>query len=123
MNMNMNTGSATVDPSRRGTRRTTVRTLLQFLILSLIPASAFAEVTNVTITTRAVVADGQTFGKTGKYEKLAGTIEFALDPSDPHNKAVVDLEHATRGPDGKVHFTADLFVLQPVDTSKGNGVL
>ncbi len=28
-----------------------------------------------------------------------------------------------KGPDGKVHFTADLFVLQPVDTARGNGVL
>src|SRR6185503_14130371 len=73
--------------------------------------------------TQATVADGQSFGKTGPYEKLAGTIEFALDPSDPHNKSIADLEHAAKGPDGKVHFTADLFVLQPKDPDKGNGVL
>jgi hypothetical protein len=83
----------------------------------------FAEVTKVTITARTAVADGQAFGNTGSYEKLVGTIEFALDPSDKHNKAVVDLEHAAKGPDGKVHFTSDLFVLQPVDPTKGNGVL
>ena len=93
------------------------------LFLFVVQGSVFAEVTKVTIATRAKVADGKTFGNTGAYEKLEGTIEFALDPSDPHNKAVVDLEHAAKGPDGKVHFTADLFVLQPVDASKGNGVL
>ena len=93
------------------------------LFTFVVPGSVFAEVTSVTIATRAKVADGKTFGSTGAYEKLAGTIEFALDPADPHNKAVVDLQHAVKGPDGKVHFTADLFVLQPVDAGKGNGVL
>jgi len=89
----------------------------------LVPGSAFAEVTKVTIATKSTVADGQSFGKIGPYEKLTGTIEFALDPADRHNKAIADLEHAAKGPDGKVHFTADLFVLQPTDPTKGNGVL
>jgi hypothetical protein len=97
----------------------------RFLVLFtfLVPGSGFAEVTKVTIATRAMVLDGQAFGRTGAYEKLSGTIEFALNPSDPHNKAIADLEHAAKGSDGKVHFTADLFVLQPVDPAKGNGVL
>jgi hypothetical protein len=89
----------------------------------LVPSLAFAEVTKVTIAEKTRVADGQSFGSTGPYEKLTGTIEFALDPADRHNKAIADLEHAAKGPDGKVHFTADLFVLQPVDPGKGNGVL
>jgi hypothetical protein len=94
-----------------------------FTFLFGVPGSAFAEVTKVTVTSRGVVADGYAFGSTGPYEKLAGTIEFALDPSDRHNKAIVDLEHAAQGPDGKVHVTADLFVLQPADPARGNGVL
>jgi hypothetical protein len=96
---------------------------LGLIFTFLVQTSAFAEVTKVTIATKATVADGQSFGKTGPYEKLVGTIEFALDPTERHNKAIADLEHATKGPDGKVHFSADLFVLQPVDSSKGNGVL
>ena len=88
-----------------------------------VPGSAFAEVAKVTIAAKTPVLDGQPFGNTGPYEKLVGTIEFALDPSDRHNKAIVDLEHAAKGPDGKVHFTADLFVLQPADPARGNGVL
>ena len=111
-------GAAGGDTQRRRTRRAA-----WVVALSLVHGSAFAEVTNVTIATRTTVADGKTFGSTGAYEKLAGTIEFALDPADPHNKSVVDLQHAAKGPDGKVHFTADLFVLQPVDAAKGNGVL
>src|SRR6188474_127100 len=71
-----------------------------------VPGSASADVTKVTIAAKTVVADGQSFGATGPYEKLTGTIEFALDPSDRHNQAIVDLEHAARSADGKVHFTA-----------------
>ncbi|HVG70456.1 MAG TPA: hypothetical protein VM819_06075, partial [Vicinamibacterales bacterium] len=96
---------------------------VRFTVIFVVPASAFAEVTKVTIAARTPVLDGQAFGNTGPYEKLVGTIEFALDPSDRHNKAIVDLEHAAQGPDGKVHFTADLFVLQPADPARGNGVL
>jgi hypothetical protein len=86
-------------------------------------ASASAEVTNVTIASRTVVADGQPFGTIGPYERLVGRIEFAIDPADPHNRVIVDLEHAPRGADGRVRFSSDLHVLRPVDPSKGNGVL
>jgi hypothetical protein len=90
---------------------------------ALVPASATAEVTKVTIASRAVVANGQPFGSVGPYEKLTGTIEFTLDPAHPRNKAIVDLGTAPRGSDGKVHFTADLYVLQPVEAARGNGTL
>ena len=96
-----------------------------FCVLSMfaVGGSAVAEVTRVTITARAPVADGQAFGTTGPYEKLVGTIEFALDPSDRHNRPIVDLDRAARAADGKVHFTADLHVLQPLDSARGNGTL
>lgn len=86
-------------------------------------APAFAEVTKVTIANRTIIANGQPFDTTGPYEKLAGTIEFALDPRNPQNMRVVDLDRAARKEDGRVHFTADLVVLRPADPAKGNGVL
>ena len=88
-----------------------------------IGATASAEVVKVTVTSRAPVADGQSFGTTGPYEKLAGTIEFALDPKHPRNRAIVDLDRATLAADGKLHFTADLYVLQPATPARGNGAL
>ena len=84
---------------------------------------ASAEVTGVTITSRGPVAGGQAFGNTGAYEKLVGRIDFAIDPAHVRNKAIVDLDLAAKGADGRVHFSADLFVLQPVDAAKGNGAL
>ena len=115
-------GSASMAAGRRGTRPTTVVWFAALLAFAT-PCTGLAEVTKVTIAAKTPVLDGQPFGNTGAYEKLVGTIEFALDPSDRHNKAIVDLEHAAKGPDGKVHFTADLFVLQPADPARGNGVL
>jgi hypothetical protein len=87
------------------------------------PLSTSAEVMSVTITSRTMVADGQSFGSTGPYERLVGRMEFALDPADPHNSGIVDLNHARRGADGRVHFSSDLNVLRPSDPAKGNGVL
>ena len=104
--------------------RTNLRRLLAFLTCALAVATdARAEVTKVTIANRTVVAGSQAFGQVGPYEKLTGTIEFALDPADKHNSRVVDLEHAARAADGRVHFSADLYVLRPVEAQKGNGAL
>jgi len=96
--------------------------IVSLCLLSLVPA-ADAEVTNVTIASRSVVANGKMFGTIGTYEKLIGRIEFALDPADPHNAGIADLQYAPRDAQGRVRFSSDLYVLQPSDPSKGNGVL
>ncbi len=91
------------------------------LVVGALPASA--EVAKVTVASRVAVAGGQAFGASGPYEKVTGTIEFALDPKDPHNARITDLDRADRAGDGRVHFTSDLMVLRPVDQTRGNGVL
>jgi len=93
------------------------------LALLLAPALASGEVAKMTVASRVTVAGGHAFGTTGPYEKLAGTIEFALDPKDPHNARVTDLDRAKRANDGRVHFTSDVIVMRPADQAKGNGVL
>jgi hypothetical protein len=97
-----------------------VAVALSFLTLA---STAFAEVTGVAITSRSVVAGGQAFGNVGAYERVIARINFALDPAHARNKAIADLDLAPRGPDKRVHFSADLYVLQPIDRAKGNGAL
>src|SRR5258705_13266259 len=92
-------------------------------LITLLPAVASAEVSKVTITNRVTVAGGQAFGTTGPYEKLTGTIEFALDPKEPQNARVTDLDRAGRANDGRGHFTSDMMVLRPTDRARGNGEL
>ena len=98
-------------------------TFLTSVLLATFCPPASAEVTKVTIASRSIVADGHAFGASGSYEKLVGAIAFALDPAEPHNARIVDLDKAVRGADGRVHFKADLYVLRPSDASRGNGVL
>ena len=70
---------------------------------------------------RAPFADGQTFGDVGAYELLSGRVDFAVDPAAPEFSAVVDLEHAPRNPDGLVEYSADVYMLKPLDLERGNG--
>jgi len=75
------------------------------------------------IQTRTTVLDGQPFGAAGAYEKIAGTIRFAADPAHPVNQRVTDIGLAPKNAGGRVEFSADFYVLKPVDMSKSNGRL
>lgn len=80
-------------------------------------------VTGLEITRRAVLAGGKAFGDTGSYEYLVGTVRFAVYPDHPANAGITDLHLAPRGMDGRVHFSADFALLQPVEQQRGNGCL
>ncbi len=48
---------------------------------------------------------------------------FAVDPKNPRNQIIVDLDKAPRNAAGKVELSADLSILKPKDATKGNGTL
>jgi Alpha/beta hydrolase domain len=77
-------------------------------------------VTRVEIRSRRPFAEGRAFGEVGAYERLDGTIHFAVDPTLAANRAIVDLERAARDAGGRVTFSADLCLLRPADPSRGN---
>jgi len=79
----------------------------------LVPATLRAEVTRVEITRRTDL------GLSG-YEKIVGTIHFAVDPKDPHNKIIADLDKAPVNASGRVEFSSDLYILRP-KAPRGNG--
>ena len=74
-----------------------------------------AKLTRLEILEREVVADGQPFGAAGPYERLTGTAFFEVDPKDPHNAVVFDLDKAPVNAAGKVEFSADMVILRPVE--------
>ena len=82
-----------------------------------------ARLTRLVINTTEVVADGASFGSTGPYERLTGTAYFEVDPDDPRNAQVFDLDKADRNARGKVEFSADAVILKPADMRKANGRL
>src|SRR5579884_1897105 len=57
------------------------------------------------------------------YERVDGTVHYAVDPDSPANRAIVDLDKAARGADGRVSYEADFCLLQPADPARGNGGL
>ncbi len=92
-----------------------IRSTLTAALVALFAVEATADVTRVDIAKRADV------GASG-YEKIIGTIHFAIDPKDPGNQVIVGLDKAPRNASGKVEFSADLYILQPRDASRSNGV-
>ena len=68
-------------------------------------------------------SNGRPFGAAGPYEKLSGKVFFALDPALPQNAIIVDLNLAPKNARGLVEFSADFYLLKPVDPARGNGRL
>jgi Alpha/beta hydrolase domain len=64
--------------------------------------------------------DGRNFGEVGQYEKLTGRVYGQVDPNDPRNQVIVDLDLAPRNADGMVEYSADFLLFKPIDLSKGN---
>jgi hypothetical protein len=74
----------------------------------------------LTFNRKFAFADGHSYGDSGPYERWVGTASYALDPNDPTNANIVDLEYAPRNAKGLVEFSADVDLLKPVDLAKGN---
>jgi hypothetical protein len=91
------------------------------LLIGLAVITAQAKVTRIEITSRTDVANGKEFGLAGAYEKITGKVFFAVDPNDPHNKTIVDVDKAPRNAQGLVEFSSDLYILRPKDLNRGNG--
>ncbi|HVN27930.1 MAG TPA: alpha/beta hydrolase domain-containing protein [Candidatus Binataceae bacterium] len=80
-------------------------------------------VTSLDVQKREVVLGGKSFGDSGAYEKIAGTIRFTADPSHPLHRQITDIELARKTAGGQVEFSADFYLLKPVETRKGKGRL
>jgi hypothetical protein len=101
-----------------------IRRLLVALVISHAAiGAAEAGVTRLQIDRREPVLGGKPFGAAGPYERLVGKVHFALDPSLPQNQGIVDLRLAPRNAQELVEFSADFYLLKPVDPSRGNGRL
>lgn len=65
-------------------------------------------------------AGGMSFGDVGPYQRLDGTAYMEVDPRDPLNALIVNLDKSPRNASGLVEFTAPFFILKPADISRGN---
>ncbi len=80
-------------------------------------------VISVDVKDRQPYAGGKSFGNNGGYERIEGTISFGVDPENPANTSIVDLQHAPVDGSGRVSFESDFTLVAPSDQSAGNGRL
>jgi hypothetical protein len=93
------------------------------LALMLFAAPLHAEVVRIEVKARADVLAGKPFGAAGPYEKLSGTIYFAVDPRNSANQIITDIDKAPKNAAGRVEFSSDFYLIRPKDASRGNGTL
>jgi hypothetical protein len=75
------------------------------------------------VTSTADQFSGQSFGSVGAYERLDGVFYGELDPKDPKNAVIQDIELAPVNERGLVEYSTDFWMLKPKDMSKASGVL
>jgi hypothetical protein len=94
---------------------------VSLLVAALLAATpADAHITKIQIN----VKESPTFGGfswpgVGQYEKLAGKAFGEVDPSDPKNAVIADIQFAPKNAHGNVEYSFDFYILKPVDLSKG----
>ena len=103
--------------------RFSARLILAAALLCIAASAAFAHVLRVEVTSREDVLGGRAFGERGGYERITGRVIFSVAVANPHNRRIVDLEHAVNLKDGAVEFSADVTILRPKDAARANATL
>ena len=80
-----------------------------------------ARVTRVVIDSTTTLANPAVPGN--GYEQLTGRAFGELDPNDPHNALITDLQLAPRNADGNVGYVATFRIRKPLDMSTASGVM
>ena len=92
------------------------------LLFSLFSLFGHSRVLEVKIESRTPILNSKSWGNSGAYELIKGTITYGLDPDNVANQKIVDLYLAPRNADGLVLATGNLVVAQPLDRAKGSGL-
>ncbi len=86
-------------------------------------AIASAEISGLRVIERSPVLDGKQFGKVGAYERVVARASFEADPAAPANEIIHDLKLAPSNAKGRVEYSADVYILRPVQPERGNGAV
>ncbi len=88
------------------------------LLLSM-PAAAV--ITSIEIERTEALAGGAAFGAVGCYVRMIGVARGEVDPIDPANHGIANIDKAPRNARGMVEYQTDIVILRPADPAKGNG--
>jgi len=79
-----------------------------------------ARVTQMSLGAPTFPYGNATFGNVGQYEQLDGFAKGEIDPKDPRNAVIQDIELAPRNARGMVEYSTQVSILRPVNMSRGN---
>lgn len=85
--------------------------------------AAQAQVVRFEVLQTAPAFEGRSFGDVGPYTKVTARATIAIDPADPRNALIADIDKAPRNAQGRVEAVADVVLLRPADPLRGNGTL
>lgn len=88
-------------------------------LCSAVPSNAEVKQINITGVQSPTFA-GASFGSVGQYELIQGTITGEVDPSNPQDAVIVDIQNAPRNAQGMVTYSADFRIFRPINLSNGN---
>ena len=101
-------------------KRIAAAALAVALLGALTATAAEARVVRIEVERTTPHAGGKSFGDAGAFERLDGTAHMEVDPHDPRNAVIVNLDRAPRNERGLVEFSAPFFIIKPVDMARGN---
>jgi Alpha/beta hydrolase domain len=84
--------------------------------------SADARIITLTNCTTTSPYGSTSFGSVGTYQQLACTASGTVDPNDPLNAIIQDIQFAPKA-GGLVQYSMDVTILMPTDLSKSNHVM
>jgi hypothetical protein len=79
-----------------------------------------ARVVRFVVETTTPFASGHSYESAGPFVKLTGTVSLEVDPRDPLNAVIVNLDKAPRNARGMVEFSAPFIIIKPLDMRRGN---
>ncbi len=99
-------------------------TALALLLAFALATPVSARVVRFVVDTKTSPAfGGASFGSAGQYETIAGRAFGELDPNDPLNAIIQDIQLAPRNANGRVEYTATFFIVKPIDMTKASGLM
>src|SRR6266446_3190305 len=94
--------------------------ILTVLVIGGPPGVAEARITKIQITTtESPTFGGYSWPGVGQYEKIVGTAFGEVNPADPRNSVIVDIELAPRNASGNVEYSFDFYILKPINLGNG----
>jgi hypothetical protein len=107
------------ESTKRKLSRLGIATLLASSALW-VATDAHARITRIQILNRTIAFGGYSFAGVGQYEVITGIASGEVNPTNPQNSLITDIQLAPKNANGNVEYQHNFYILKPLDLNKGN---